>query len=122
MAWVEQRGTRYRVRFRQPVGAVGTDSSHPTRAAADLRCKQVDIDQADSSVVRQRRSARRRRLNRAAAHPGVCPAEHPAGHTQLGAIRGEAHATAPRPVLLDLTSGGVGHDSGDCNTATEKEP
>ena len=46
MAWVEQRGTRYRVRFRQPVGAVGTDSSHPTRAAADLRCKQVDIDQA----------------------------------------------------------------------------
>ncbi len=46
MAWVEQRGTRWRVRFRNTDGSVGTDSSHPTRNAAELRCKQVDIDQA----------------------------------------------------------------------------
>jgi integrase len=46
MAWVEQRGVRFRVRFRQPDGRVGTDSSHPTRSGAKLRCKQVDIDQA----------------------------------------------------------------------------
>src|SRR5437763_1728440 len=46
MAWVEQRRTRFRVRFRTPDGTVGTDSSHPTRAGALLRCKQVDVDQA----------------------------------------------------------------------------
>jgi integrase len=46
MAWVEQRGTRYRVRMRMPDGSVGTDSSHPTRAAAEIRCKQVDVEQA----------------------------------------------------------------------------
>src|SRR5687768_2939990 len=46
MAWVERRGTNYRVRFRQPDGTVGTDSTHPSRPAAELRCKQVDIDQA----------------------------------------------------------------------------
>src|SRR3954469_20966850 len=46
MAWVEQRGTRWRVRFRNADGTVGTDSSHATFTAADLRCKQVDIDQA----------------------------------------------------------------------------
>ena len=46
MAWVEQRGTRYRVRMRMPDGSVGTDSSHPTRGAAELRCKQVEVDQA----------------------------------------------------------------------------
>jgi len=46
MAWVEHRGTRWRVRFRTADGTVGTDSSHATVAAAELRCKQVDIDQA----------------------------------------------------------------------------
>jgi integrase len=46
MAWVEQRGARWRVRFRNADGTVGTDSSHATFTAADLRCKQVDIDQA----------------------------------------------------------------------------
>src|SRR2546421_5152916 len=45
MAWVEQRGTRWRVRFRLPVGSVGTDSAHPTKAAAEIRRMQVDIDQ-----------------------------------------------------------------------------
>src|SRR2546429_6486355 len=51
MAWVEQRGTRFRVRFRLPDGSVGTDSSHPTKAAAQLRCKQVDIDQATDTYL-----------------------------------------------------------------------
>jgi integrase len=46
MAWVEQRGTSYRVRYRKPDGVVGTDSSHSTRKAAEIRCKQVDIDLA----------------------------------------------------------------------------
>src|SRR3954466_4900125 len=46
MAWIEQRGTRCRARFRNADGTVGTDSSHATFTAADLRCKQVDIDQA----------------------------------------------------------------------------
>ncbi|WP_067503494.1 site-specific integrase [Actinoplanes sp. TFC3] len=46
MAWVGQRGTRWRVRYRNTDGTVGTDSSHPTFATADLRRKQVDIDQA----------------------------------------------------------------------------
>jgi hypothetical protein len=42
MAWVEQRGTRWRVRFRTADGTVGTDSSHATFTAAELRCKQVE--------------------------------------------------------------------------------
>jgi integrase len=46
MAWVERRGNSFRVRYRNPDGTVGTDSSHPTRAAAEIRCKQVDVDQA----------------------------------------------------------------------------
>jgi integrase len=46
MAWVEQHRTRYRVRIRMPDGTVGVDSSHPTRAAAEIRCKQVDVEQA----------------------------------------------------------------------------
>jgi integrase len=46
MAWIEQRGSRWRVRFRNTDGTVGTDSSHPTRRAADLRRKQVDVDRA----------------------------------------------------------------------------
>jgi hypothetical protein len=29
-----------------PDGVVGTDSWHPTSAAAELRCKQVDVEQA----------------------------------------------------------------------------
>jgi hypothetical protein len=40
-AWIEQRGTRWRVRFRNTDGTVGTDGTD-----AALRCKQVDIDQA----------------------------------------------------------------------------
>ena len=51
MAWIEQRGTRYRVRLRMPDGSVGTDSCHPTRDAAELRCKQVDIDHAHDTYL-----------------------------------------------------------------------
>jgi len=51
MAWVEQRGTRWRVRYRTADGTVGTDSSHPIRAATELRAKQVDIDQATDSYL-----------------------------------------------------------------------
>ncbi|MBF9132190.1 phage integrase SAM-like domain-containing protein, partial [Plantactinospora sp. S1510] len=46
MAWIEQRGTNYRVRLRLPDGTVATDSVHPTQRAADIRRKQVDLDQA----------------------------------------------------------------------------
>ncbi|MFC7482936.1 tyrosine recombinase XerC [Luedemannella flava] len=46
MAWVEQRGTSFRVRYRKTDGSVGTDSSHPTRKTAEIRCKQVDVDLA----------------------------------------------------------------------------
>src|SRR5215510_13656307 len=51
MAWVERRGTTFRVRYRHPDGTVGTDSSHPTRAAAELRSKQVDVDQAHDTYL-----------------------------------------------------------------------
>src|SRR5689334_21202835 len=51
MAWVEQRGTRYRVRMRMPDGSVGTGSSHPTRATAEIRCKQVDVEQALDTYI-----------------------------------------------------------------------
>jgi integrase len=34
------------VRYRNTDGTVATDSNHENRTAADLRCKQVDIDQA----------------------------------------------------------------------------
>jgi integrase len=51
MAWIEQRGNRWRVRFRYDDGSVGTDSSHPTKTAARLRCKQVDIDQATDTYL-----------------------------------------------------------------------
>jgi hypothetical protein len=44
MAWIEKRGTRYRVRQRMPDGTVTTDSIHPTKKDAELRAKQVDLD------------------------------------------------------------------------------
>ena len=68
VAWIEQRGTRYRVRYRSADGTVGTDSAHPTRAAALIRCKQVDIDQAtDTYLDPTRRPDHARRLGRALA-------------------------------------------------------
>jgi hypothetical protein len=51
MAWVERRTARYRVRFRLPDGSVGTDSWHPTKAAAEIRCKQVEVEQALDTYI-----------------------------------------------------------------------
>jgi hypothetical protein len=51
MAWIERRTARYRVRFRLADGTVGTDSWHPTKAAAELRCKQVDVEQALDTYI-----------------------------------------------------------------------
>ena len=51
MAWIEPRGNRFRVRFRLPDGTVGTDSSHPVRAAAELRCKQIEVEQAQDTYL-----------------------------------------------------------------------
>jgi integrase len=45
MAWVEKRGSQYRVRYRQPDGTVATDSSHPTKTAAKARAADIDTDQ-----------------------------------------------------------------------------
>jgi integrase len=51
MAWIEQRGTRFRVRCRTESGTVATDSSHPTFNAADIRRMQVDLDQATGTYL-----------------------------------------------------------------------
>src|SRR5918911_4313599 len=51
MAWVERRNARYRVRFRLADGSVGTDSVYPTRAAAEIRCKQVEVEQALDTYI-----------------------------------------------------------------------
>jgi integrase len=51
MAWIERRATSYRVRYRLADGTVGTDSSHQTPAAAELRRMQVDIDQATDTYL-----------------------------------------------------------------------
>jgi integrase len=45
MAWVEKRGYMWRVRFRNPDGTVGTDSSHPTKTAATARANAIETDQ-----------------------------------------------------------------------------
>jgi hypothetical protein len=45
MAWVEKRGDMWRVRFRNPDGTVGTDSSHPTKTAATVRANDIETDQ-----------------------------------------------------------------------------
>ena len=51
MAWIERRTARYRVRLRLADGTVGTDSWHPTKAAAEIRCKQVDVEQAQDTYL-----------------------------------------------------------------------
>src|SRR4051794_18317219 len=45
MAWVEKRGDLWRVRFRNPDGSVATDSSHPTKTAANARANAIETDQ-----------------------------------------------------------------------------
>jgi Phage integrase, N-terminal SAM-like domain len=44
MAWVEPRNGKFRVRLRLPDGAVVTDSVHPTKPAAQLRAKEIDVE------------------------------------------------------------------------------
>jgi integrase len=45
MAWVERRGNKFRVRFRQDDGTVATDSMHDTRTAAKQRAADIGTDQ-----------------------------------------------------------------------------
>ena len=45
MAWVEKRGDQWRVRLRNPDGSVATDSSHPTKTAANTRANAIETDQ-----------------------------------------------------------------------------
>ncbi|MFC7483146.1 tyrosine-type recombinase/integrase [Luedemannella flava] len=45
MAWVEKRGDQWRVRFRSDDGSVATDSSHPTKTAANARARAIETDQ-----------------------------------------------------------------------------
>ncbi len=45
MAWVEERGTLFRVRYRTPDGTVATDSVHPTKTAAKDRAADIETDQ-----------------------------------------------------------------------------
>ncbi|MEU7923259.1 tyrosine-type recombinase/integrase [Micromonospora zamorensis] len=51
MAWVEKRGTRYRVRLRMPDGTVTTDSAHDLRADAALRAKEIDVEAARDTYI-----------------------------------------------------------------------
>lgn len=51
MAWVERRGTRFRVRLRMPDGTVTTDSSHDLRADADIRAKEIDVEAARDTYI-----------------------------------------------------------------------
>jgi integrase len=55
MAWIERRGTQFRVRFRHPDGTVGTDSAHPTRDTAEIRRKQMEVEQALDTFLDPRR-------------------------------------------------------------------
>ncbi|MEU7800738.1 tyrosine-type recombinase/integrase [Micromonospora arborensis] len=51
MAWVEKRGTRFRVRLRMPDGTVTTDSSHGLRADAVIRAKEIDVEAARDTFI-----------------------------------------------------------------------
>ena len=51
MAWVEQRGTSYRVRYRRDDGTVATDSAHPTKSAARARAADMTTDQRRDQFI-----------------------------------------------------------------------
>ncbi|MFE0530410.1 tyrosine-type recombinase/integrase [Micromonospora parva] len=51
MAWVEKRGTRFRVRLRMPDGTVTTDSSHDLRDDAVIRAKEIDVEAARDTYI-----------------------------------------------------------------------
>ena len=44
MAWVEKHRSAFRVRLRLPDGTVVTESIHPTKPAAQLRAKEIDVE------------------------------------------------------------------------------
>src|SRR5688572_10168602 len=45
MAWAEERGGRYRVRYRLPDGSLFTEGGFTTRADAERRATDVESDQ-----------------------------------------------------------------------------
>ncbi|MGC4815112.1 tyrosine-type recombinase/integrase [Micromonospora sp. DT228] len=51
MAWVEKRGTRFRVRLRLPDGTVTTDSAHDLRADAAIRAKEIEVETARDTYI-----------------------------------------------------------------------
>ena len=51
MAWVEQRAGVFRVRLRLPDGTVVTDSAHPTKPAAQIRAKEIDVELAKETFL-----------------------------------------------------------------------
>jgi hypothetical protein len=55
MAWIERRAAQYRVRLRFPDGTVGTDSAHSTKESAEIRRKQVEVEQALETFLDPRR-------------------------------------------------------------------
>ncbi|MEV0157570.1 site-specific integrase [Micromonospora sp. NPDC050686] len=51
MAWVEKRGTTFRVRLRMPDGTVTTDSTHERRADATIRAKEIDVEVSRDTFI-----------------------------------------------------------------------
>lgn len=51
MAWVEQRGMKFRVRLRMTDGTVTTDSTHDLRADAVIRAKEIDVEVARDTFI-----------------------------------------------------------------------
>jgi integrase len=51
MAWVEKRGTKFRVRLRMPDGTVATDSAHDLRPDAVLRAKEIDVEVSRDTFI-----------------------------------------------------------------------
>ncbi|MEU3117157.1 tyrosine-type recombinase/integrase [Micromonospora chalcea] len=51
MAWVEQRGMKFRVRLRMTDGTVTTDSTHDRRADAVIRAKEIDVEVARDTFI-----------------------------------------------------------------------
>jgi integrase len=51
MAWVEKRGTGFRVRLRMSDGTVVTDSVHDNRMTAATRAKEIDVETARETFL-----------------------------------------------------------------------
>jgi hypothetical protein len=94
MAGVEQHRTSYRVRIRMPDGTVGVDSSHPTRAAAEIRCKQVDVERALETYIDPARG--RITLDECAA---IWETGHLAGPAKWASVYPASHRQSVQAVL-----------------------